>query len=535
MNLSKRYKVFLAISIFISVIVIGFSSLMLWVGMKEASPENVIKPTDQLGSAWPNSVFYEIFVRSFYDSDGDGIGDIRGMTEKLDYLKELGVEGIWLMPINPSPSYHGYDITDYYGINPDYGTMEDFKQFIKEAHDRNIKVIMDLVVNHTSKEHPWFKDALSSKDSKYRNWYLWADDKTNLSERGEWGQEVWHGAGDNKYYGVFWEGMPDLNFNNPEVRKEIEKVGKYWLTEIGVDGFRLDAAKHIYPDQEKEKNYAWWQEFRKEMQHAKQDVFLVGEVWAPATVVAPYLKDGLHSAFDFDLSSKIISSVQMEDDAGVVTYLERVRKYYQSQSKDYIDSTFLTNHDMDRVMSQLNGNVEHAKMAASILFTLPGTPFIYYGEEIGMQGKKPDEYIREPLQWYNAQEGNGQTNWERSFYNTGEDAPSVEAQLNDQNSLLNHYKTMIHLRRSYDVLIKGEVEEVNVSEKGIVAFKRSLNEDSMLMIHNISKEPKFLTLTGKEAEYKKALFMSDSSTKVKDKDHQVEIELPAYSSLILVK
>jgi alpha-amylase len=487
---------------------------------------------DGLISHWPNAVFYEIFVRAFYDSNGDGIGDIKGMTEKLDYLKELGVEGIWLMPINPSPSYHGYDVTDYYGIDPKYGTLEDFKTFIQEAHTRDIKVIMDLVVNHSSSEHPWFKDALSSKDSPYRDWYIWADDNTNIFERGEWNQQVWHGSGDNRYYGVFWEGMPDLNFNNPEVRKQYIDIGQFWLDEVGVDGFRLDAAKHIFSKKEEE-NHAWWQEFRAAMQEVQEDVFLVGEVWAPATVVGPYLKDGLHSAFNFDLSSKIISAAQSESDTGIASSLERVRAYFLKQSEEYVDSTFITNHDMNRVMTQLRGNVDHAKMAASLLLTLPGSPFLYYGEEIGMEGEKPDEHIREPMLWYNKPKGTGQTSWIRARHNTGVDAPTVEAQLEDENSLYNHYKTMIYARRSSDILVQGGIERSRINKSGIVAFKRVLEEESLLVLHNMTGEHLSIVLQGNEVGYSIPLFSSNEETTVESTTDQVNLNLSPYSTLIL--
>ncbi len=534
--MSVRYKVFWAISIIFSVVVIGLSTLILWVGMNNqgliSNDTNGIKPQEEWSNNWPNVVFYEVFVRAYNDSDGDGIGDINGLTEKLDYLQELGIEGIWLMPINPSPSYHQYDVTDYYGIDSDYGTMEDFKHFLEEAHDRNIKVIIDLVVNHTSSEHPWFQAALASKDDPKRDWYIFADKDTKLTERGEWGQQVWHGYRDNKYYGLFWEGMPDLNFDNPEVRAEMINIGTYWLNEIGVDGFRLDAAKHIYKDKEKEKNIVWWQEFRQTMQQVKEDVFLVGEVWTSAAEIAPYMNDGLNSTFNFDLSSKIITSVKDEQDNGLGTFLTRTRKYYATMSKDYVDSIMLTNHDMDRVMSQLQGDVNHAKMAASLLLTLPGNPFIYYGEEIGMQGIKPDEYIREPMRWYIKPEGTSQTTWERSRYNRGANAPTVEAQIDDVDSLYNHYKKLIHLRRSQPALILGEIEQSKIKAPGIVIFERIYEHQSLLVIHNITGEIRNLSL-GEESQYNQFLFSSDSSSQVINKENQVEVILSPYSSVIL--
>src|SRR6266496_178176 len=196
---------------------------------------------------WNDTVFYEIFVRSFRDSNGDGIGDFNGITEKLDYLKGLGVRGIWLMPINPSPSYHGYDVTDYQAVNPDYGTLDDFKHLLSEAHKRGIKVIMDLVLNHTSAKHPWFQSALQP-GSQYHDWYVWKDQDPGTL--GPWGAQTWYKASNGQYYyAIFWDQMPDLNYDNPAVREEAKKIASFWLKDIGIDGFRLDAVRYLVEDQ----------------------------------------------------------------------------------------------------------------------------------------------------------------------------------------------------------------------------------------------------------------------------------------------
>ncbi len=524
--MSGKYKLYWVFAIVVFVVVMIFTTTMLWVGMHGPFSAN----NNKLSNHYPNSIFYEIFVRSFNDSNGDGIGDINGVTEKLDYLKDLGIEAIWLMPINPSPSYHGYDITDYYNINAQYGTLEDFKNLLKEAHKRNIKVIMDLVINHTSKDIPWFKDALASKDSPYRDWYIWADDKTNTNEVGDWGQQLWHGYGKNKYYGVFWEGMPDLNYDNLKVREKMIDIGDFWQ-KLGVDGFRLDAAKYIY-SHNKNKNYEWWKEFKNAMAIVNKNVFIVGEVWDSPSVIGPYLKESLTSGFDFDLSSKIVASAKQEDDAGAVTYLTRVRDYYAKMNPNYIDSTFLTNHDMDRVMSVLGGNVNHAKMAASLLLTLPGSPFIYYGEEIGMLGAKPDEYIREPMLWTNDPKGKGQTHWEVPRYNNGKNAPSVEAEENDPNSLYHVYKSFIHLRRSYDVLSLGDIKETSIMIPGIVSYERTYNNKSVLVIHNMSKTEKTFDIKFNLIKYTKVLFEDGLQNIKKYTDHN-EVTIKPYSTIIL--
>jgi alpha-amylase len=477
-------------------------------------------------SSYPNSVFYEIFVRAFYDSTGDGIGDINGMTSKLDYLQELGIEGIWLMPIHPSPSYHGYDVTDYYGVHPEYGTIDDFKTFLAAAHERDIKVIIDLVVNHSSIEHPYFKEAIASEDSPYRDWYIWAEEDTNLRDRGEWGQPFWHGEAPNNYFSVFWGGMPDFNFYNQEVRQEMINIGRYWLEEVGVDGFRLDAAKHIFP-KDKDQNLVWWREFRQAMEEVKPDVFLVGEVWDLPQVAGPYLEDGLHSTFNFDLAEDILKAAMSERGGSLVTKLVRTLATFETFSADFVDSTFITNHDINRVMSELRRNESQARMAASLLLTLPGSPFIYYGEEIGMQGMKPDEHIREPMLWYEGGNG-GQTTWIKPKYDTGNDAPSVEKQLEDPTSLLNHYKTMIYLRRSQPALLFGNITESPIQQQGILAFKRIYNEEELHVVHNLSKNEIEITLDDEAGE---VVFATTEDYTI----NNGVITLPPYTTIVFGK
>jgi len=455
----------------------------------------------------PSTVFYEIFVRSFYDSDGDGIGDLNGVTEKLDYLKKLGVGGIWLMPINASPSYHGYDVTDYYAINPDYGTLEDLKRLLAEAHARGIKVIMDLVVNHTSREHPWFKEALADPDSPYRNWYtIKPSDEAAPSDNAAGTGSPWHDAGSYKYLGIFWEGMPDLNFDEPKVREEMIKVGRYWL-EQGVDGFRLDAAKHIYGDfastvhseEIAGKNKAWWQEFRSGLNEANPNAYLVGEIWDSATTIAPLLDKALDSGFNFDLAGRILDAAKGERDPDVAFSLKRVYGAYgQASGGSFTDATFLSNHDQNRAMSVLGGNVNHAKMAAAVLLTLPGNPFLYYGEEIGMLGMKPDEAIREPMPWYAGPSGGpGQTSWEPLRYNKP-GATSVEQQERDERSLLHHYRTLIKWRNEMPELRDGDIDEYDTGNAKLGAYVRMTKDARVLVVHNMSGEKQSAKLTASE-------------------------------------
>ncbi|WP_424767049.1 alpha-amylase family glycosyl hydrolase [Paenibacillus sp. sgz302251] len=489
----------------------------------------------------PGVVYYEIFVRSFYDTDGDGIGDLNGVTAKLDYLQQLGIGGIWLMPINASPSYHGYDTTDYYSINPEYGTMDDLKRLLEEAHKRDIKIIMDLVVNHSSSEHPWFKEALADPNSPYRSWYSFAAADEKVPADGAVDGNPWHVKGSDKYLGIFWGGMPDLNFDEPKVREEMIKIGQFWL-EQGLDGFRLDAAKHIYGDfkstvntpEIQAANKKWWQEFRAGMNEVNPDAYLIGEVWDSLTVIAPYFDQALNSAFHFDLADRLLSAASGEQDPDLAFSLGRAHGVYeQSSGGTFVDAPFLSNHDQDRVMSVLNGNVDHAKMAAALLLTLPGTPYLYYGEEIGMKGTKPDEYIREPMLWYSDPSGGeGQTTWERSRHNVEAGPVSVEAQLEEDLSLLSHYRELITWRNEEAALRDGAIAEFKLepSNSKLSIFVRVTEKERVLVVHNLSGE-----LQTAELQPSKAFgaFKEIARSNGEAKLDGSTLTVPAYSTVIL--
>jgi alpha-amylase len=482
-------------------------------------------------------VFYEIFVRAFYDTNGDGIGDLNGVTEQLDYLEDLGVEGIWLMPINPSPSYHGYDVTNYYDINPEYGTLEDMKRLLDEAEKRDIKILMDLVVNHSSNQHPWFVNAVEGVDAEKRDWYTWAEDThQEPSGNSATGGRAWHPNNGTHYLGTFWDGMPDLNFDNQEVRDEMIRIGQFWL-ELGVDGFRLDAAKHIFEDLQSqsndkdiaEKNIVWWQAFREGLNEIDSDAIIIGEVWSSMAKIGPYLSNGAFDAsFNFDLADHMLSIAKSEKNNSLVFSLKKIRDYYYTVSgASFNDAIFLSNHDQNRVMSELSGNVEHAKIAASLLLTLPGHPFIYYGEEIGMQGMKPDEFIREPLLWYaDRAEGEGQTTWVASRFNR-KDPVSIETQQADANSLLNHYKTMIQWRHDIPALNRGDLVEFKTNNRQIVSFERITSVDRILVLHNVSEDIQTVDIT--EAGMKEIIKSNKEGAHVSGG----KVELPGYSTLIL--
>lgn len=375
------------------------------------APIPTLPPTGAAGFPWWNeTIFYEIFVRSFYDSNGDGIGDLNGLIAKLDYLNDgnpqthadLGITGLWLMPIHPSPSYHGYDVTDYYTVNPDYGTADDFRRLMEEAHKRGIRVISDFVMNHTSNKHPWFVQA-QDPQSPYHDWYRWSE--SDPGGTGPWGQQVWYQtpSGDY-YYAVFAKDKPDLNYANPAVREEMKNVARFWLEEMGVDGFRVDGARYLVEEEigskkvlaDSEGNHAWYREFRTFYKGVNPNAITVGEIWTTNDTVAPYLQgDEFDLAFNFDLASAIVTSARNgEADAARISQAISLKLLPQNAT-----ATFLTNHDQNRLFSELGGDVDKAKRAATLLLTSAGTPFLYYGEEIGLAGEKPDEDLRLPMHW----------------------------------------------------------------------------------------------------------------------------------------
>ncbi|MBK9927654.1 MAG: DUF3459 domain-containing protein [Anaerolineales bacterium] len=439
-------------------------------------------PAAETASAqwWQDAVFYEIFVRSFYDSNNDGIGDFNGIIQKMDYLQSLGINAIWLMPIHPSPSYHGYDVTNYYAVNTEYGSMNDFKNLLAEAHKRDIKIIIDLVLNHTSSQHPFFIDANNDPQSPYRDWYVW-NDKSNGAN--------WHEGKSGYYFGLFWSGMPDLNYNNPDVTAQMENVARFWLDDIGVDGFRVDAAKHLIEENGKVENtpatHEWYKGFYKFYKANKQEAYAVGEVYNGGAFMAKTYENQLDAIFNFELASAFISSPQ----AGTNMPINSALRFSLKDKPDFNFATFLTNHDQNRVMSTLNGNIEQAKVASFLLLTTPGTPFIYYGEEIGMQGVKPDEDIRLPMQW-NAKENAGFSTvipWRAPFTNYSE--VNVAAQDIDPDSLLNHYRNLIQIRKEHPALRTGQVSVIETGNSGVYAILCVKESETLLVLANLTDQP----------------------------------------------
>ncbi len=452
------------------------------VSSQQGTHTPTVSPTPRLTQPqlpwWRDAVFYEIFVRSFYDTDGNGIGDFNGITEKLDYLQELGINAIWLMPIHPSPSYHGYDVINYYAVNPEYGTMDDFKHLLQEAHNRGIRIIIDLVLNHTSNQHPFFRDAVNP-NSKYHDWYIWSD--TNQGNG-------WHPLQpDGYYFGLFCDCMPDLNYRNPEVTAQMENVVRYWLEDIGVDGFRVDAAKHLIEEGNISENtpetHQWYKNnFYPTYKKARPDAYAVGEVFGAGPSMAKlYTGDQLDQVFNFEMASGFVNSAAGETNAAVDSAIT----FALHDMPDFNFATFLTNHDQNRVMSMLNGNVDKARVAATLMLTSPGTPFIYYGEEIGMEGRKPDEDIRLPMQWspnVNAGFTTG-TPWRAPAADYQQ--ANVAAENDDSNSLLNHYRELLKLRKEHPALVGGDITLLETGNFGVYAALRSSDNEKILVIVNL--------------------------------------------------
>lgn len=470
------------------------------------SPTPGAPPSWQL--AWADgTVFYEIFVRSFADSDGDGIGDLAGLTERLDYLNDgdpatdddLGIEGLWLMPIFASPSYHGYDTVDYRSINPDCGNFDDLRRLLDEAHRRGIRVIVDLVINHSGVDHPWFVESASSRDNPKRDWYVWREDDPGWTQ--PWsddGYPVWHPTDTGYYYGIFWSGMPDLNLANPEVRAKVFSIADYWLG-VGIDGFRLDAARHLFANGDGElqndqpETHAFWKELSRHVREVAPDTLLVGENWTSLETVAEYFGstelvaggDELPMSFDFQLAGAVLDATRDRSSAPVLATLEELEDAYPA---GVLDGTFLTNHDQPRVATQLGGDEVMLRTAAAVLLTLPGTPFLYYGEEIGMTGAKPDPDIRTPMQW-SAQASAGFTTgtpWRPP--NADYPTRNVAAQREDPDSLLAWYRALVHLRASQPALARGDLEPLDVPDD-MLGFSRRLGEDRVIVLHNLGLEP----------------------------------------------
>jgi len=451
-----------------------------------------------IDSTWrKNGVCYEIFVRSFYDSDGDGIGDLKGLIAKLDYVNDgtssakhsLGAKCIWLMPIDASPSYHGYDVTDYYRVNPQYGTNADFKRLVAAAHKRGIKVLVDLVLNHESSEHRFFKEAAHDTAAPHRNWFRWS--ATDPNTKGPWGQPLWHKSPERNeyYYGIFDSAMPDLNYDTPAVRAEAMKIGRFWLTEMGVDGFRLDAVPYLVERGNEvmhtPETHDVLRSFGAMVRKTAPGAFTIGEVTFDNRTLLTYYPDQLDAYFAFDVSDALLAAVKNRSASKLfIPFLQ-----LQAALPATRWSPFQRNHDQTRTMTVLGDDPARARVSASLLLTLPGLPFVYYGEELGMAGDKPDPRLRTPMQWTRGHAAGFTTGTPWETLQPDSLIANVAAQEGDPSSLLTLYRKLIHLRASNGALAEGRLLPAQTSSDSVAAFVRRSSTQGVLVVANLADVP----------------------------------------------
>lgn len=499
---------------------------------------------------WKEAVVYQVYWRSFLDTDGDGFGDLEGVIQKLDYIKELGADVIWLNPIYESPDLdNGYDIADYRSVMKKAGTMETWEKLLNEAHNRGLKFIMDLVVNHTSDQHPWFLESRSSKDNPKRDWYIWKDPAEGREPnnwRSYFSPSAWEydSHTDQYYMHSFAVQQPDLNWENPEVREEIYSMMRFWLDK-GIDGFRMDvinllAKQKGFPDAGQPKNIDYLgnnpgiHEYLKEMNEKvlrHYDVMTVGEI----PFVTP--EDGLKYVGEDRHELNTLFHFQVADDMpswDMLRYKEIQQTWYEGLHGKGWNSQFLNNHDHTRQVTRYGNDrvyrVESAKLLATMVHTLPGMPYIYQGEEIGMtgvrfetideyediamknkygeetgKGRDPQEVLRElqplsrdnsrtPMQWNTSKNAGFTSGKPWLSLNPNYKDINVENALNDPHSIFYFYKELIALRKEHDVMVYGDYQDLSEGEPYLYIYTRSLNGVTWLIMLNHSDEPHSFSL-----------------------------------------
>ncbi|BDX05078.1 alpha-amylase family glycosyl hydrolase [Planctobacterium marinum] len=489
---------------------------------------------------WENAIFYEIWPRSFYDADGDGSGDFDGMTAKLGYLQDLGVNGIWLTPVFEAPSYHGYDFQDFYNVESDYGTMEDFEEFVAAAHEKDIKIILDLVINHISDGHEWFKKS-AAREPGYEDYFIWRKEMPTSWGKA-WSDDVddsaavwhWNETRQEYYYGAFASTQPDVNLENPKVVEEMNKMATFWL-EKGVDGFRLDAVRYAIEDVSEDWNDAdqgdteatidYWAQFTAHVESINPDAMLVAEAWSDMPTIGKYYDDGngMHSAFDFDFGY-VVSGIlnaggtrtadfgtvdESKDDNTREALWQNLLSRKDNAPMSFF-SPFLTNHDQNRIMHTLGEDWTKAKAAATLLMTTPGTLYLYYGEEIGLSQYTTgdDQYRRAIMQWEDTDSaGFNDTGafwldqgkwfpwvkehkpWWGPYWQSQRPSgkASVDIQAANPDSLLNHYKKLIAVRKgSMALQFPQEIRYYPVDNQNVWLVQSINGDESRVVIVNLS-------------------------------------------------
>jgi len=497
-----------------------------------------------------DAVFYEVYVRGFYDANGDGIGDFRGLTEKLDYLEWLGINCIWLLPIYPSPLRDGgYDISDYYAILPEYGTLDDFKRFIDAAHRRGIRVITDLVLNHTSVQHPWFLEARSSVHSPKRDWYVWSETDQKYTdariifldtERSNWSWDEQTGA---FYWHRFFSHQPDLNFDHPEVRQAIIDIVAFWL-DLGIDGFRLDAVPYLYEREGTNcENLPETHDFLKYLrayvdEHYPNRLLLAEANQWPEDVAAYFGSgDECHMCYHFPIMPRLFIALRQENRLPIVEIVERspsipetaqwgmfLRNHDEltlemvtDEERDYLYREYAKDRRMRlnlgirrRLAPLLDNSRRGIELLHSLLFSLPGSPFLYYGDEIGMGDNiylGDRDGVRTPMQWSADRNGGfSRADFAQLYFPVimdsvyGYQAVNVEAQQRHPTSLLHWMQQMITMRKRHQVFGRGTLSFIKPENKKVLAFTRSYGDETVLCVFNLarSSQPVQLDLRGFE-------------------------------------
>ena len=498
---------------------------------------------------WHSSVVYQIYPRSFNDSNGDGIGDLKGIIEKLDYLKELGIDVIWLSPVYKSPNDdNGYDISDYYDIMDEFGTMEDMDNLLKEAKNRGIKIVMDLVVNHTSDEHKWFIEAKKSKDNEYRDYYIWRDPVDGKEPNGLescFSGSAWEYDETTKQYylHLFSKKQPDLNWENEKVRKAVYEMMNYWVDK-GIGGFRMDVIDLIgkVPDKMITGNGPKLHEYLQEMNRealAGNDLLTVGETWGATPEIAKLYSNPARKELSMVFQFEHIGLDQIEGkekwDVKPLELLELKKvlsKWQTALGEEGWNSLFWNNHDLPRIVSRWGNDkeyrVESAKMLGTLLHGMKGTPYIYQGEELGMTNirleniedyndiesinmykdrikkgysheeimnsiyKKGRDNGRTPMQWDDSENAGFTTG--KPWLSINENYKEINAKksLEDKNSVFYHYKKLIEIRKANETIIYGDYKLLCEDDKNIFAYTRELNGDKILVVCNFyEKEVEF--------------------------------------------
>ncbi len=458
---------------------------------------DILKAVDPIDDNY--RTFYQIFVPSFSDGDGDGTGDIRGIINRINYLNDgninggsdLGVQGIWLSPIFPGNSYHKYDAKDYYSVDEKFGTLDDLKELIKLCDERNIKIILDLAINHTSNANPWFREFVKARQSgdtsnKYYNFYTCV-----TSSQKESGKTYYQINGTQFYYeGNFSSEMPELNYDNDAVRQEMLNVAKFYM-DMGIDGFRFDAVKYIYFN-DHAKSTAFWTWYMNELRKDYPDIYVIGECWDTESVIMQYY-DSMN-CFNFATSTaqadKGIVAVAAKGNniANYTAYIERYQSTVLANNPNGMMISFLSNHDTDRIAGTfVNENM--MKMAANLYLLCSGSPVIYYGEEIGMRGSRgaanSDANRRLAMLWGDRNEYITDPS-EATYPASSQIKTTVLSQQRDENSLFCHYQNVISIRHKYPAIARGIYKSIVTSNKNLGGFLVSYEGEDLVILHNTS-------------------------------------------------